>query len=186
MQTLRISLKSRPREHHLIPDINFNCDTTISQWSVAGQLSSGSEPPKVQLLQRRFQWSDRHDVVQSFTLGGTNFQERVNERNVYDLLLPEEVSVSAGQVLGIFQPSLDQSSFVLYYVSNTGPQNYGRTGRDQPLNTLRFRDANILRMEYPLVDVRSGEEWVHAGFRIHKRGRDLGFPPSKNLHEILS
>ena len=49
----------------------------------------------------------------------------MNERNVYDLLLPEEVSVSAGQVLGIFQPRLDRSSFVVYYyVTDTGPQNY--------------------------------------------------------------
>ena len=159
MQSIRFSLKSRPREHHLIPDINFICDTTISQWSVAGQLSSGSEPPKVQLFERRSRRSDRHDVVQSFSLEGTNFQERLNERNVYDLLLPEEASVSAGQVLGIFQPRLDRSSFVVYYMSNTGPQNYGRRRRDQPLNTLRF---SKLRMEYPLVGVRSGEEWVHA------------------------
>ena len=170
MQTLRLSLNSRPREHHLIPDINFICDTTISQWSVAGQLSSGSEPPTVQLFERRSRWSGRHDVVQSFTLEGTNFQERLNERNVYDLLLPEEVSVSAGQVLGIFQPSLDQSSFVVYYVSDTGPQNYGRKHRNQPSNTLWFRAFNKLRMEYPLVGVRSGEEWVHAGFHTDGGG----------------
>ena len=161
MQTLRFSLESRPREHHLIPDINFICDTNISQWSVAGQLSSGSEPPEVHLFERRSQSNNLYDIVQSFTLGGANFQERLNERNVYDLLLLEEVSVSAGQVLGIFQPRLDRSSFVVYYVSNTGPQNYGRTGRNQPSNTLWF---SKLGMEYPLVGVRSGEEWVHAGF----------------------
>ena len=69
----------------------------------------------MQLFKRRSPSNDRHDIVHSFTLGGANFQERLNERNVYDLLLPEEASVSAGQVLGIFQPRLDRSSFVVYY-----------------------------------------------------------------------
>ena len=151
-------LVSRPREHHLIPDINFICNTTISQWSMAGQLSNGSEPPTVQLFERRSPFEDEYDIVRSFSLGGTNFQQQLNERNMYDLLLPEEVSVSAGQVLGIFQPRLDQSSFVVYYMDRSGPLNYGRTGQDQPLDTLRVSDE--LGKQDPLVGVRSGEEHI--------------------------
>ena len=59
---------------------------------MAGQLSSGSEPPTVQLFERRSPFEDEYDIVRSFSLGGTNFQQRLNENNVYDLLLPEEVS----------------------------------------------------------------------------------------------
>ena len=158
MQALRQSLESRPREHHFIPSINFNCDTTISQWSVAGQLSSGSEPPEVQLLQKQPGFNQDYDVIRSFPLNGTYFQQRLNERNVYDLLLPEEVSVSAGQVLGIFQPSLDRSSFVVYYyVTDTGPINYGSINLDQPLSTITLFGSSLGR-SYPLVGVKSGEE----------------------------
>ena len=157
MQALHQLLVSRPREHHLIPSINFNCDTTISQWSVAGQLSSGSEPPEVQLLQKQPGSDLDYDVNRSFPLNGTYFQQRLNERNVYDLLLPEEVSVSAGQVLGIFQPSLDLSSFVVYYVTDTGPINYGSINLDQPLSTITLL-GSYLGQNYPLVGVKSGEE----------------------------
>ena len=47
---------------------------------------------------------------------------------------------------------------MVYYMDRSGPLNYGRTGQDQPLDTLRVSDE--LGKQDPLVGVRSGEEHI--------------------------
>ena len=66
-------------------------------------------------------------------MAGSDLQPRADQRNVYDFILDEGVNISSGDVLGLFQPALDESSFIVYYYqSNSGPQNHGSGNRDTP------------------------------------------------------
>ena len=143
------------REQRLYPSIGFSCDATPNKWTVVGWIGEGSSHPELQVwrptgLDCAYGFCSRYDIAMSFPLVGSDLQPRSDQQNVYDFIPNEEVTISSGNVLGLFHPAFNESSFIVHYQIATGPLNYGVSNRDSPSNNITF---SLEDFNYPMVTV---------------------------------
>ena len=158
-------------EQRLISDIYLTCNATITKLTVAGIVQElGTSHPEVQLWRFRSQDSESgeitYDRVESFPLIGSDLQERSGERNVFDYTLSTVVHGTSGDVLGIYHPPADESSFTIhYYMVDTGPFNFAQSGSSQ---TSFVADSSSARGHiYPLVQFDVSPGMLNSDYNIY-------------------
>ena len=144
---------SRPRQQRLFPDIQFTCNGLITKWIVGAETRiSGSRMPELQI------W--RNVSGNTFTKISSSFliPSETDNSNVHEYTPDPPLMFHDGDILGVYQPPVNESELVLYYQDNTGPVNYRRSGFvDNPLTSFTYSGTPANEYDYPLVSVE-----VHA------------------------
>ena len=149
------TLQPRYSRQRLIPDIQFTCNGAITKWTVGAGWCGNCfmESPQFPHLQI---W--RNTLPDSYTLVGSTVLSATAENlnKTYEFIPSPALEFQAGDVLGIFQPSEEDSRLFVYYERNFGPTNYfidTRQAQQPPNTSFSTAFADGAATNFPLVSV---------------------------------
>ena len=101
------------------------------------------------------------DIYTRRNFNTINVFNTTENTNVYAYFPDPPLEVHEGDILGVFQPSEDESPLTMYYQENSGPFNYGNPSGgfnavDEPYTSFTISSA-LDQNDYPLVSVIIGE-----------------------------
>ena len=152
------TLTFRDRELRLFPDISFTCGGYITKWIVGGQaiMEEGNfDLPELQVW--RLTGTDGNSYIRIHT----SFlvpNEPTSIMNVHEYYPDPPLQVTAGDIIGLFQPQYSDSRFVVFYQETSGPSNVVIEDIDPaPPTGLSGISACSNENDYPLVTVEFSE-----------------------------
>ena len=150
---------SRHNRITIVPGITIGCNGSIRKWTFAAEMNDPSgilQYPSLEVW-RRFSSS----VVQRRSRTTLQTLSRTDKLNIYEVTPLTPLQVSAGDLLGIYQPSESRSVVSVYYrAMQIGPINYYADGNtlENLLGTFTV-NANSMQITHdlPLVNIEIGK-----------------------------
>ena len=125
----------------LFPDITFTCNGSISKWIVGGTMDNNqNRMPELQL------WRNTGGNIYT-RIGFTRLPARPLVNNTTEYIPNPPLQFQEGDILGVYQPRNDESTFVIYNQEFDGPANYQEGNSPLFAGTLGSPD----HYDYPLV-----------------------------------
>ena len=143
-------------EFRLIPDWSFTCNGSITSVLLGVDIQRGkSDKPQVQIWRKTSPASSQFNKVDSreITLDVGNF----TPSGVFQYRLTPPMKFQSGDVLGIYQPSKQDSSVRLYYNRNDDSAPVAYRVQHNPV-TVNIDDTSVMHKtgEYILISLRTG------------------------------
>lgn len=167
-------IRSHASEQRLIPNLRFTCNGTITKWIIGAHRPirpPASIHPQLQIWRRPPRESA---YVRAGYTNITDLALTVHQ-NVYEVVPSSELRVQAGDALGFFQPSGEESTLLLYYLQEfDGSMNY-RKESSIPLTSGFVLRTNLVEdVDLPLVTVEMGKG-VTCGYILKDENPALFF-----------
>ncbi len=152
-------LRSHVQEQRLIPQLEFTCNGNITKWIIGGHRRPtplGSAQPQLQVW-RRLPTESAYNRIAYSEVTDLTLTDRPN---VYEVVPSSPLMIQAGDILGYFQPSHEESGVLLYYLQEfDGPMNYRRVS-NIPMESDFLLQINLIQdTDLPLVTVEIGK-WI--------------------------
>ena len=108
----------------IIPDMQVTCNGTLTGWRAAGEITSKSTSPLLQIWREiegqpgRYQMEGEH--IPLGRCDGTNELEEISANSrYYECTLEAPISVRTGDIVGVVLPRERDSNFRLYFTDNS-------------------------------------------------------------------
>ena len=151
--------KTYEEKQLIMPDIQFTCRGEVVKWIMGGKWNDGQHYPELQIW--RSSGGTMYQRVNSTTISAA--MER--DDDVYEFILDPPIPFQPGDVLGVFQPSKDNSRLRVNY-DNDGSSVYYyiETDEDQVVSLHTTFDISHEDVEtqtaLPLVSLEIGELYI--------------------------
>ena len=112
----------RDGQQRIFPSINFSCNGMLKKWMFAAE----EKPVGVRRnANSHFQIWRKSSTANYNRVGSSTLQpQRTSDLNVYEYLPNTPLNFQVGDILGVYQPAADSSTFGVYYQLGNGPTNY--------------------------------------------------------------
>ena len=176
------NIRSHVRQQRIIPGINFTCTGTLTKWIIGAKrkLTEANSPQHLQLQIWRRQGSS--NTYNRTTFSNITALNATGDLNVYEYIPNPPLQFQPNDILGLYQPRLDNTEMEVYYQSGGGPRNFARYNQNSPI-TGRFTTGGGVDNSLPLVTVEVNGNCTE-GFITRKRLADaaLLIGDFKNLY----
>ena len=151
--------KTFPQEQVIFPDIKFTCNGEVVKWIVGAKydrVKNSVNYPEVQI------WRPTGDSTYQKLNGTTIIPVDERRSRIYEFIVDPPLPVQPGDVLGMFQPSKDNSKLLVDYDIGYNMWNlYFELDRDQVEPSHTFININseewMNAIALPLISVEIGE-----------------------------
>ena len=145
-----------PQEQVIFPTIKFTCSGRVTKWIVGATYSNGIYYPELQI------WRPSGGAVYQ-KLNGTIAKAAGEEASrIYEFIVDPPLPFQPGDILGVFQPSEQNSRLLVDYDSGGDLLNFYlplESGQVEPSHKIIDVSSSFLqiRREIPVVAVGLGE-----------------------------
>ena len=144
-------------EQRIFPALTFTCGGFVSKWLFVADEWGGSERIEMQIWRRNGTAPNLVKVGSYGRAVGTIVQLPGNDSsNLYQVTPSTPPYVQAGDVLGVYQPNVKNSSLALGYIKGvTGTENPSCSVGGQSISTLSLSSKGVTcnQTDYPLIFV---------------------------------
>ena len=158
------NVRTHERQQRIIPGIKFTCSGTLTKWIIGARrtVTQATNPQHLQLQiwrqrQGSFNTYDRTNFSDITTLNATD------DLNVYEYIPKPPLEFQTNDILGLYQPRINDTEVVVYYQEGSGPQNFAYINRNSP--TGDFTSQGGQDNDLPLVTVevngKSDQDFIH-------------------------
>ncbi len=120
-----VQMRTHGGEQHIFPSVAFSCSGTVTKWVVGAHMRTMSA--EVNLEHPEFQfWRGNGSVYERSDITDNTITDLLptTHPNVYEYVPSPPLEFSAGDVLGVYQPSAQESQVVLHYQWKAGQRSY--------------------------------------------------------------
>ena len=149
-------------QQHIIPDIKFTCNGTLTKWIIGARRRQATNPQYLQLQI----WRQRRRP--SNTYNRTTFSDitalnTTDDLNVYEYIPNPPLEFQANDILGLYQPRIRDTQVVVYYQRGGGSRNFRHSNQNSPLTSTSASGGGD--NDLPLVAIEVNGKifsWLHA------------------------
>ena len=141
-------------ELRVFTTLNFTCRGFVSRWLFVADERGGNEPIEMQIWRRNDTARKLVKVGSHFASAAATVQLSGNgNSNIYQAIPSARIYVEVGDILGVYQPDVRNSSFVLAYITTMGAPSYSFGGQSLSVNTINLSGGVPIQSDFPLIFV---------------------------------
>ena len=149
---------SLDRRQWIMPSISFTCNGSVTKW-IVGALwdNTGNDRTRPELQIWRMASTQPNTY---FKVGGTLLSVNEEMDEVYEVSPTDPLELQSGDILGLYQPQASQTRLIVYFDTNSGPNNYYIRNQKTPLDSFTITGSGISTQNAsPLIAVG---EYIHS------------------------